>query len=180
MAHENIGSRTPGFAPNMYYIFNNDILHGNSLTAGSYKDSDGNVSMRPEPLSSQNWQLYFQQERYFIRNYDYGGDYQLGLTEDSVIPRLIKRSGVLAQQWILERQADGTYKIRNGFLGNNTVLAFTVAPNNVQPAMQSAQTGSTWSLVANPSALAPKDPSMMQDNKDFEVGSAPFPFFLRQ
>jgi hypothetical protein len=30
--------------------------------------------------SSENWQLFFDSSIYFIRNYDYGADWQLGVT----------------------------------------------------------------------------------------------------
>ena len=180
MASPILHPRATDFAPDVYYVFHNAFAPNSSLNAGQAQNTKGAIGMNTAWTfsSSENWQLYFQQGRYFIRNYDYGGQWQLGLTEESpVVPKLLKRSGGLGQQWTMERQDDGTYRFHNGLLGNTSALALAVR-DNVQPGMQSAASGSKWEIIVNLSAKAPKDPTMMQDVTDFEVCFLSLPSLL--
>lgn len=121
-----------------------------------------------DSLSSSNWQLYYQQGRYFIRNYDYGED-QLGLTEsERAVPSLMRRSGALGQQWLLTRsEEDGGWMISNGLLGNGSWLSLTGA--NTVPAMQASSAGAVWDIQINPSAGSPQGSDLYIDVDDFEV-----------
>ncbi|KAF2476434.1 uncharacterized protein BDR25DRAFT_339442 [Lindgomyces ingoldianus] len=158
------------FDPKSYYTFHNDVSPNNTLSSGLQQNTKGAVNMTIQQVfsSSENWQLYLQQGRYFIRNYDYGGGYQLGLEETSPsVPRLLPRSGALGQQWSLTRQDDGTWKFTNGLLGNNSALALSTG--NTVPGMQPSEKGTHWSIEINVSAKQPKDPEMYTDVKGFEV-----------
>ncbi len=96
---------------------------------------------------SENWQIFPQGGRYFIRNFDYGSSVQLGLTQsDQKTPRLYPQSGGLGQQWsIMETQ--GGWQLVNGLLGNGTTLDIQGA---AAPQMQSGDSGTTWLVVRNP------------------------------
>ncbi|KAF2192707.1 hypothetical protein K469DRAFT_317429 [Zopfia rhizophila CBS 207.26] len=161
----------PDFDPRSFYTFHNDMSPNNTLSSGLQRSAQGAVNMTVAQTfsSSENWQLYLQQGRYFIRNYDYGGDWQLGLTESSrSMPRLLPRSGELGQQWTLTRQSDGTWRFTNGLLGNSSTLG--LSQGNTVPGMQPSERGADWDILINPSAGEPKDPQMFVDVKSIEVG----------
>jgi hypothetical protein len=159
------------FDPRAFYRFANDAYRDNTLSCGIYQDSNGAINMTTfGSLSSENWQIYYQQGRYFIRNYDYGADWQLGLSGISrSVPRLMRRSGSLGQQWTLTRRDDGTWALSNGLLGNGSWLSL-VAGNTV-PGMQPSSTGASWDITINPSAQSPRDPDSFVDVNNFEVCS---------
>ena len=156
------------FDPSSFYTFHNPSSPNNTLSSGINQDSLGAIDMTLYgSLSSENWQIYYQQGRYFIRNYDWG-DFQLGLTERArSVPTLMKRSGSLGQQWTLAR-TDGGWTLANGLLGNGSWLS-VVGGNG--PAMQPAETGATWEILINESAGAPKGNDLYLDVSDFEVRS---------
>jgi hypothetical protein len=139
-------------SPNKYYILFNPTLKDEAgiqyaLHAGIYLKPFGVVGIAPMSLSSQNWQLFPQGGRWFIRNYDYGPDYQLGLTtQGGGVPTLLRRSGSLGQQWSIT-PTDGGYRLTNGLLGNGTALA--VPSQVVDIAMQAASVGTIWNITAN-------------------------------
>lgn len=155
-----------------YYRFFNPLQPNKTLSSGLFKDAAGALNMTTMETysSSENWQLYYQGGRYFIRNYDYGGDWQLGLTTDMRSePKLIKRSGALGQQWTLAKSSDGKgYVVTNGLLGNGSYLA--LSGTNLVPAMQPSTTGAVWDIQINPSAGSPASGSnMLTDAENFEV-----------
>lgn len=154
-----------------YFTFHNTLDDANTLSSGQLQNTKGNVSMTEfGKRSSENWQLYYQQGRYFIRNYDYLGTWQLGLTEDSkVVPKMLPRDGSLGQQWTLAKQDDGNFRFTNGLLGNDSALGLVTG--NTVPAMQVAGTGTEWTVLPNLSAgeTGAKDLTMMKDNPEFEV-----------
>ncbi|KAF2709853.1 hypothetical protein K504DRAFT_455512 [Pleomassaria siparia CBS 279.74] len=176
MNHPIARAAEPEFASTGFYTFHNDNDKDNTLFSGLFRDAGGNVSMAKAEVtsSSENWQLYYQQGRYFIRNYDYHGEYQLGLTAESLrIPRLYKRSGALGQQWSLNRKGDGKYTFTNGLLGNDSALA--LRKGSLIPTMQTSLSDASWDLVSNPNAGAPsqQDAAMMTDVEDFEIEEVP-------
>jgi hypothetical protein len=167
---------SPLFDNGNYFTFHNTIDSANSLSSGQLQNTKGNISMTTSGArSSENWQLYYQQGRYFIRNYDYLGTWQLGLTEDSkVVPKLLPRDGSLGQQWTLTKQDDGNFRFINGLLGNDSALGLVTG--NTVPAMQIAGKGTGWTILPNLSALGTgaKDSTMLKDNTDFEASCTPF------
>lgn len=158
------------FDEKVFYRFYNSVRPNTTISAGQNQDSGGAINMTVAETysSSENWQIYYQQGRYFIRNYDYG-DYQLGVTESSrSVPRLLKRSGALGQQWSLMRDdAGGGWKMSNGLLGNGTWLS--ISGINTVPAMQPSGNGAVWDIQTNPSAGSPKGGDLYQDVDNFEV-----------
>lgn len=155
--------------PNSFYTLRNELSPGNTLSSGSYRDANGTVNMTVAFAysSSENWQFYYQKGRYFIRNYDYGSDWQLGLSEESrSVPTLMKRSGSLSQQWTLTRE-DGKTTLTNGLLGNGSWLA--LAEKNTVPGMQPSKTGAMWDIVLNYSAGKVQDQGMLVEISDIEV-----------
>ncbi|KAF2741299.1 hypothetical protein EJ04DRAFT_517871 [Polyplosphaeria fusca] len=158
------------FDANAFYNFYNDVSPENTLSSGQGQDANGTLDMTEEKVfsSSENWQFYFQQGRYFIRNYDYGADWQLGLSKNSMsVPRLMRTSGALGQQWSLTKEDSGKWKLTNGLLGNDSALALSVG--NTVPGMQPSAKGTHWDIVLNPSAGSPQTPDMLEDVPNFEV-----------
>jgi hypothetical protein len=140
----------PSFDSTMYYTLNNLVLPKFTLSAGISGGGTNaliNVTTYSD-YSSENWQLFSQSGHYFIRNFDYGAKWQLGLTEgDKNIPKLYPRSGGIAQQWTLNK-VDGGWEIGNGLLGPGVLLAM---PNGWSvPSMRSGNDGTVWNITSNP------------------------------
>jgi hypothetical protein len=146
----------PVFDPRMYYTLNNLVLPRFTLSAG-YADpsseSASDFSLRrinvttSSAYSSENWQFFHQSGRYFIRNYDAGAVYQLGIEHrDSTGPQLLPRSGSINQQWTLN-QVDGGWEMSNELLGSGSVLAM---PRGwAIPIMNSRTDGAVWNITSN-------------------------------
>jgi len=139
----------PAFKPKEYYTIRNPNSATNSLSAGFQMDTNGGIRMVSfNTTSSENWQLFFQSGRYFIRNWDYGARWQLGLTEESrSIPKMYPRNGSLSQQWRISRSGDG-WRLVNELWGDGTVFAQPVGWE--VPAMRSEMDGATWNITVNP------------------------------
>jgi hypothetical protein len=155
-----------------YYRFYNDVQPNKTISSGIQQSAKGALNMTQSSSfsASENWQLYYQGGRYFIRNYDYLGDWQLGVTAESRSePKLVTRTGALGQQWTLARTSDGKgYTLTNGLLGNGSYLA--LSGKNLVPAMQPSTAGAVWDIQINQSAGSPKEGSnMFGDVPDFEV-----------
>jgi hypothetical protein len=140
---------SPAFDPKMFYTLNNLNLPNYTLSAGIYTDTNGATNLTAAgSYSSENWQLFFQSGRYFIRNYDYGAKWQLGLTEDSrSTPRLYPRSGSISQQWTLNK-VDGGWEMVNELWGEGTT--FALPKNWPMAAMRSEADGRVWNITSNP------------------------------
>ncbi|OAL05798.1 hypothetical protein IQ06DRAFT_289884 [Phaeosphaeriaceae sp. SRC1lsM3a] len=156
-AHERHDRRDDSSAFNSreFYLLQNYNMPGYGLGAGVYTNSNGEVKFgEAMSLSSENWQLFFQSGRYFIRNWDYGANWQLGLTEDSrSIPRLYPRSGSVGQQWTLNK-VNGGYEMINGLWGPGTT--FALPQGWPMAAMRSEADGAVWNITNNPSAAVAK------------------------
>ena len=139
----------PSFDSKMFYTLRNPNAPTGSLSSGIYTDTNGAINMTLDgSLSSENWQLFFQSGRYFIRNYDYGAKWQLGITEESrSIPKLYERSGSVSQQWRLLKVGDGWHLV-NELWGEGTV--FALPRGWLVPAMRSEMDGATWNITSNP------------------------------
>ncbi|ORY19849.1 hypothetical protein BCR34DRAFT_595295 [Clohesyomyces aquaticus] len=164
---------TLAFDPKSYYRFSNDVYPNNTLSSGVGQNADGAINMTVVGIfsSSENWQLYPQGGRWFIRNYDYGGSFQLGLDPKAPsVPKLLPRSGTVGQQWTLSRQNDGTFMFTNGLLGNSSSLG--LSKGNTIPGMQPSTQGTHWTIDINVSAKQPVDPDMYVDVENFQVLSS--------
>ncbi|KAK5378955.1 hypothetical protein LTR20_010353 [Exophiala xenobiotica] len=123
--------------------------------------SDGSDPDQPDPLflgttsySSENWQIYFQDEVYFIRNFDYGANYQLAVSSTTdTQPQLLPATGDLAQQWNITVWPDGTRKLVNLAVGEFQILGVSNTSEEVIiPVMNTAEEGSHWTFDINSSA----------------------------
>jgi hypothetical protein len=108
------------------------------------------VAMTPAGQhGSENWQLFLQSGRYFIRNHDYGAQLQLGLAEDNLSTLMLyPRSGSVSQQWVID-PVPGGWRLSNGIYGTATVLSLPSGGSTV-PGMQREGAGETWNIISNP------------------------------
>lgn len=155
------------FDPKSYYRFANAQYKGVTISTG-YKHSSSVIGFTPSgSRSSENWQIYQQAGRYFIRNYDYGAELQLGLaTTHPAVPQLLPRSGDLGQQWFLDQYEDGTWRVTNGLWRNAPVLAVSdgISNSNIAPAMNPSADGSEkWIITVNLSAGEIVEKRMLED-----------------
>ena len=152
------------FDPKAFYIFSNAASAGNTLSNGI---SWSSVNMTKKgAYSSENWQVYYQQGRYFLRNYDFQTKSHYGLGSWRFPPGMEKASGSLGHQWTLTKEEDG-WILTNGLIGNNSYLAL-VEGNNI-PVMSTSKRGAVWQIEMNIPATTPKDPAMLLDVANFEV-----------
>ncbi|KAF1850818.1 uncharacterized protein K460DRAFT_391228 [Cucurbitaria berberidis CBS 394.84] len=161
------------FDPKSYYRFSNAAYAGVTISTG-YKHSSSSIIFTPSgSRSSENWQIFRQGERYFIRNYDYGAELQLGLTKASdAVPRLLPRSGELGQQWNLDQNEDGSWRVTNALLGNISVLGVSdaISSHEIAPAMNpSPDESKRWIVTVNLSAGQIWQPGMLNDVLSPEV-----------
>lgn len=146
-AHGHFQARTevmssPLIQNNAYYGVSSD-LYGPSfgLSDGPKTDPPQPLFLTKSSLRSLNWQIFYQDTIYLIRNFDYGTEYQLGVPEDSpTVPALLPASGNLTQQWNITLWSDGTYRLTNMWLGNVQILGVSDTDNNKPiPVMTAAQ-----------------------------------------
>lgn len=161
----------PIFSPTMFYQLLPTTYSKVSLSAGNGQGSGtGAINITDfGSVSSENWQLFPQGGRYFIRNYDYGAMYQLGLTEQSSqSPRLYIRNGKLEQQWTI-KSISGGYQLINGLTGSGTSL--NLPSGFILPAMRSDAGGETWNIKDNPSAAEkqPLNGTWLSEVEGFQV-----------
>ncbi|KAH7127056.1 hypothetical protein B0J11DRAFT_527094 [Dendryphion nanum] len=152
------------FSPRSYYRLINDNAPKLTLSTGAGWSTVNLTTLGG--FSSENWQIYHQQGRYFIRNYDSLLKSQFGLdSTSSSSPKLLKTSGVRGQQWVLTK-ADGGWTITNVLRGENVYLAMSSGGNYTQ--MQTNKQGAIWQFELNSSAGLPKDPAMLIDVENVE------------
>lgn len=159
-AHKHSQARTevmslPLTENNAYYSLSSDH-YGPSFQLGDGHPNDppGTLSLTQTGYESNNWQIFYQDPIYLIRNYDYGAKYQLGIAEDSpTLPALLLASGDLTQQWNMTLWDDATFRLANMWLGNEQVLGIGGKDDTRIPVMTAAQNGSHWSFAINLSNL---------------------------
>ena len=164
------------FAPliesDAYYCVSSDH-YGPSFTLGdgTNPNAPNTLSLTESNVSSNNWQIFYQDPVYLIRNYDYGAKYQLGIAEDSPSsPALLLASGDLTQQWNMTLWDDGTFRLANMWLGNAQILGIGGQDNIPVPVMTAAQNGSHWSFSINLSNLTSNLPDDMLQSVSLQVG----------
>ncbi|KAK5718855.1 hypothetical protein LTS12_027687 [Elasticomyces elasticus] len=153
------------FDPKRYYRIFNPVSNS-TLTLGH------NATEPPPPLAliaigyfpSENWQLFYDDGVYFIRNHEYGSRYQLGLnSSDQSTPSMMDTGSGLGMQWnITTMDGDnGVWELKNLFVAQTNVLALGSGFLNMKvPVMNTDQTAGKWIIGINPSASNVSD-SMM-------------------
>ena len=150
---------------NAYYGLSSDRYGASYLLGdGINPNAPGTLFLSQTSFSSNNWQIFYQDPIYLIRNYDYGARYQLGIAEESPsLPALLPVSGDLTQQWNLMLWDDGTFRIVNMWLGNTLLLGIGGKNNIPIPMMTAAQNGTHWSFSIDLSNLTSNVvPDMLQ------------------
>ena len=169
------------FDNHSYYRFYHEKKPNRTL-AMSDNTEERRIDMLPSTTSSENWQLYYQQDRWFIRPYAIsGGDkgqwvnYQLDLAEDSqgawtTVLAMRVRDGELRQQWMFTQVNDGDggygFKIRNGVKGNSSWLSLTGTPPTL--GMRSGDEGTLWRIEKNP-GIEPNNENSYEPVENVEV-----------
>jgi hypothetical protein len=162
-----MSSNSYAFDPTYYYRLFNNADPNSTLSSGAGRPGTVNMTAQ-RSLSSENWQLFHQSDCYFLRNYDYGPDWQLGLTKESrSVPVLLPRSGDLGQQWTLSQWSDGTWSFKSRLLGDNAVLNLSLG--NIVPGMDTSESGSHWNIEINVSAGQITDSNMLSSVGNLQV-----------
>jgi hypothetical protein len=135
------------FDPRTFYTIRPTAIDDVALAMGLKTVSPAPLRLLPRnTTSSENWQIFPQGGSYFIRSYDYGSGYQLGLTSDSrYVPRLYARNGNLSQQWNI-LPVSGGFELVNGLWGNSTF--YSVTGSGVL-GMNGDDTGAVWNITRN-------------------------------
>ena len=142
------------FDSSAYYILSSDLYGSNAhLNDGYNPDAPSSLVLGTVSYSSENWQVFFQDDVYFLRNYDYGVVYHLGLSDSSATqPQLLKASGDLSQQWNITIWPDGTRKLTNMAVGEFQFLGVSNnSAGEIIPVMNTAEEGSHWTFDINSS-----------------------------
>ena len=133
------------FDPKEYYTLNNFRYAGFNLMADS--DKVPGILQTAGTSDSENWQFFFQDGQYYIRNYHWGAGMQLGLTPSSKAkPQMYARSGDLGQQWSL-RKTGNSFVMVNQLAGPSS--NFSTPGNGDPPGMYSGVGGETWNITIN-------------------------------
>ena len=156
---------SPLLDSNAYYCISSDRYGPSYLLGdGINPNAPGTLSLNQTSFSSNNWQIFYQDPIYLIRNYDYGARYQLGIAEESpTLPALLLASEDLTQQWNLTLWDDGTFRLANMWLGSTQILGIGGKDDTPIPVMTAAQNGTHWSLSIDISNLTSNvAPDMLQ------------------
>ncbi|KAI1614319.1 hypothetical protein EDD36DRAFT_464163 [Exophiala viscosa] len=137
-----------------YRLYTDEYGIGTRLNDGIGPDAPNALELGEGSYSSENWQVFYQDEVYFIRNYDYGAEYQLALnSSDTTQPQLLPATGDLTQQWNITSWSDGTWKLVNIGVEQDQYLSVTnTTTDQIIPAMNTDDEGSRWTFQINHSA----------------------------
>ena len=141
--------------PTAYYYISSDLYGLDVLLNDGYNPkSPKTLYLNNVIHSSSNWQVFYQDSVYFLRNYDYGAQYQLGINQSNSAtePQLLLTSGDLSQQWNMTLWPDGTRKLTNMAIGEFQYLGVSnTTGGTIIPAMNTAEQGSHWTFNINSS-----------------------------
>lgn len=166
------------FDSQSYYRFSNTQLSDATISSGISFSTNGAIDMTQlGSLSSENWQLWYQDGRYFIRNHDYGAQYQLGVNEGSpYVPLLLVASADLSQQWEVTSLSGGSYTLTNllfatfnssGDISGQSQLALS-SNGSIFLETTEDQSGAQWTIDINTSAGTPSA-AMLKNLTDIQV-----------
>ena len=151
------------FDQGLYFRFANDESPNMTLQINSEDDPEAGLIMKTfdDGGMSENWHLYFESGRYFIRNYLHGKDWQLSLSETNTrFPLLRPRAKDLGQQWLIEEAGTSSkFKLVNELRGPDYVLS--LSRDNDVPTMDRAG-DSAWDITVN-TGVDPVPDDMMDD-----------------
>lgn len=154
---------TSFFNSSSYYYVNASISNAPYWLSDTYTDGGPpeTLSFTQTSYSSNNWQFFYQDSIYLIRNYDYQLSYQLGVntTTSPPLPALLPASGELTQQWNITKLDDGTFRMTNLETGSSQALSLDGSSQLVMSDVQSAE---SWIIDSNPGA--PAVPQSMQQS----------------
>jgi len=123
------------FDPNRYYRL---LYTDNSTLSLGFKSTLTPISPvigHIRNYSSENWQIFYDDGVYFIRNYDYKSRYQLGVKADNQSTPLMMETGSgLGMQWNITRTGDGsgTWLLTNLLVGPENVLGLSQSASKKQ------------------------------------------------
>lgn len=166
------------FDQGLYFRLENDISPNTTLRIDSKDDPEVRLIVKPfddddnEDKLTENWHLYFQSGRYFIRNHEHGRDWQLSLSEENQrFPMLRRRAPDLGQQWIIEEAGSASaFRLTNELRGRDYALG--LSRDGDVPTMDRVEDGSIWKIGVN-TGVDPV-PSDMQDEVELVVSSLKF------
>ncbi|PGH21336.1 hypothetical protein AJ80_03387 [Polytolypa hystricis UAMH7299] len=110
--------------------------------------------------ATENWQFFFQDGVYFIRNFEYERDWQLGVTEDDKdLPRMLSSGSGLGMQWNITgwEGENGRYKIENMLRRDDRVFGLDENDDDApKPTMTEEDEDAHWVIEINHSAMERK------------------------
>lgn len=138
---------TPNFDAREFYRFSNDIVFNTTMSGGNDIGKTRQMSMRRvAETSSENWQLFEQGGRFFIRNFNTGPTLQLGIArQNQETPLMYEKSGSLTQQWVVT-ESNGKFLLTNAYVGKDK---FLVSNSQGELKVQSVPQGSEWAIELN-------------------------------
>lgn len=144
----------PFFDSSAYYGFLNSLNTSCYLTLGWNGGVPGLPFETGDSYSSNNWQIFFQDPIYFIRNYDHGADYHLAIpSTGGSQPQLLRSSGGLGHQWNITSRSDGSKRLVNMLVGEHQPLGLgTTSEGTIIPLLSSDDSSSHWMFEINSSA----------------------------
>jgi hypothetical protein len=155
-AHPSRRNGPSEFDPNMFYTLRPLSSPQLSLSSSSSQESkasglSGTINIiKFNTSSSENWQIFYQSGRYFIRNYDWNPSWQLCLSEDKGSrPKMDVTSGSIGHQWSVNK-VDGGWTLMNGLLGNTSSLSLSAQGPAWGAIMGSDSKYQVWNITANP------------------------------
>ena len=171
------------FDPNRYYRLS---YTDNSTLSLGFTNSTltplSPVISHIEDYSSENWQIFYDDGVYFIRNHDYELRYQLGVKADNQSTPLMMETGSgLGMQWNITRTGDGsgTWLLSNVLVGPENVLGLSQSASKKQVVvMNTNPEEGKWKIDLTDSpgrATAP----MLSPFPSIEVGDYCFSVFTR-
>lgn len=141
------------FQENVWYrLININYMDNCTLSSGVGGNTNGTLEINDLGTysSSENWQFYFQDGRYFLRNWDYRNEWQLGFNGTRPTPQLMPIAEDASQQWLLDKKDDDTFIIKNEGMGDNMI--FGLAIQNPTPQMTTNSDLAAWLIDPNLSA----------------------------
>lgn len=141
------------FQENVWYrLININYMDNCTLSSGVGRNTNGTLEINDLGTysSSENWQFYFQDGRYFLRNRDYLNEWQLGFNGSRPTPQLMPIAEDATQQWLLDKRDDETFIIKNEGMGDNMI--FGLAIQNPIPQMTTNSDLAAWLIDPNLSA----------------------------